>query len=278
MQTEDPQLPNSNAPIAIFDSGVGGLTVVAALRRLLPLEALVYLGDTARLPYGTKSPTVVQRYAQTCAQFLCGRSARLHAKLLVVACNTASAHALPTLQASLPIPVLGVIAPGAAAAARCSRNQVIGVIATEGTVQSGCYQRALHALLPACTVLTQPCPLLVPLAEENMVWHPATELIARDYLTPLLQKGIDTLVLGCTHYPLLAPLLQQICGPQIHIVDSAKAVAEAVGAALAEPPLRATQRHAADIFYATDISERLHRVGQAFLGTPMGQVTLVDIT
>ena len=144
-------------------------------------------------------------------------------------------------------------------------------------MQSGCYQRALHALLPTCTVLTQPCPLLVPLAEENMVWHPATELIARDYLKPLLEKGIDTLVLGCTHYPLLTPLLQQICGPQVHIVDSAAAVGEAVAAVLKGSALRATQRETADIFYATDISERLHRVGQAFLGTAMGQVTLVDI-
>ncbi len=266
-----------DAPIAVFDSGVGGLTVVAALQAALPNEAISYLGDTARLPYGTKSPAVVERYAMACARFLCGDREAPTAKLLVVACNTASAHALNHLQVSMPVPVLGVIEPGAALAVLRTRNGVIGVMATEGTVESGCYQRALRRLMPQVRLATAACPLLVPLAEEQMTHHIATAILAREYLAPLLDAGMDTLVLGCTHYPILTPLLQEICGPGVHIIDSASAVAQATQQALQSHGLLASERSMADRFYATDVGARLQRVGTAFLGKPMVAVELVDI-
>jgi glutamate racemase len=264
---------SNSQPIGIFDSGVGGLTVVAAVRAALPRESIVYLGDTARVPYGTRSADVVQRYASNCARFLQEQGA----KLLVVACNTATAHALTHLQATLPIPVVGVIEPGARLAARTSSRGVIGVIGTEGTVASGSYQRALGALVPAARVLAVACPLLVPLAEEGLTHHPATALLAREYLAPLLDAGIDTLVLGCTHYPILRPLLQEVAGPGVHIIDSATAVAEAVAVALAAGELEAAGGPGAAHYYATDVTARLHRVGSAFLGAPMDVVQLVDI-
>jgi glutamate racemase len=262
-------------PLAIFDSGVGGLTVVAAVKRALPNEAIMYLGDTARLPYGTKSPEVVERYALACGRFLQARGA----KLLVVACNTATAHALPHLQQTMPIPVLGVIEPGAILAARTSVGGRIGVLGTEGTIESGSYQRALARLAPAATVLTASCPMFVPLAEEGMLRHPATELIAREYLAPLLAQNIDTLVLGCTHYPLLRPLLAHICGPQVTIIDSAQAVALAIAEVLQAQQLQSPSKRTRldDRFFATDVSRRLHRVGSAFLGQSMASVELVDI-
>ena len=260
-------------PIAIFDSGVGGLTVVAALARLLPNEAIVYLGDTARLPYGTKSPQVVCHYAARCAAFLLEHGP----KLLLVACNTASAHALAALRASLPVPVLGVIGPGASQAARRSPNGRIGVIATEGTIDSGSYQRALAQLAPGASVYPAACPLLVPLAEEGLTEHPATELLARDYLAPLLAAQIDSLVLGCTHYPLLQPLLQRLVGTGVHIIDSASAVAVAVAAQLTETGQLASRRRTADAFYATDVGARLQRVGSLFMGQQLPPVTWVDL-
>lgn len=266
---------SAHLPIAIFDSGVGGLTVMAAVRAALPGEALMYLGDTARLPYGTKSPQVVERYAMACGAFLQQHGT----KLLVIACNTATAQALPHLQASLPIAVVGVIEPGARLAARTTRNGRIGVIATEGTVLSGCYQRALAAAAPKAQVWTGACPLFVALAEENMVDHPATHIMAREYLAPLLAQGIDTLVLGCTHYPLLRPALAKVCGPQVTIIDSAQAVALSIAELLQQQGLAAPPElpRAADRFFATDVSSRFHRVGSAFLGQALEEVELVDI-
>lgn len=264
----------TNLPIGIFDSGVGGLTVMAAVRHALPQEAIVYLGDTARVPYGTRSADVVQRYALNCARFLANQGA----KLLIVACNTATAHALPHLQASLPMPVLGVIQPGAAMAAAATRNQHIGVIGTEGTVASGAYQRALQRVAPHAKVEAVPCPLFVPLAEEGLTDHPATELLARDYLVPLVQHGIDTLVLGCTHYPILRPLLQRVAGPTVTIIDSATAVASAVSTELQTRAWASAVRPCPDRIFATDVTTRLQRVGSAFLGETMQEVELVDIT
>ena len=266
---------SAHLPIAIFDSGVGGLTVMAAVRAALPHEAIMYLGDTARLPYGTKSAQVVQRYAMACGSFLQQHGT----KLLVIACNTATAHALPHLQASLPIPVLGVIEPGAQLAARTSRSGRIGVIATEGTVLSGCYQRALAQAAPTAQVWAGACPLFVALAEENMVDHAATHIMAQEYLAPLLTHDIDTLVLGCTHYPLLRPTLAQVCGPGVSIIDSAQAVATSIAELLAAQDLSAPSHlpRPADRFFATDVSSRFHRVGSAFLGQALEAVELVDI-
>ncbi|RPH56342.1 glutamate racemase, partial [bacterium] len=192
--------------IGVFDSGVGGLTVVSALRRRLPGESILYLGDTARLPYGSKSPETVTRYTRRNIEFLTERGV----KAVVVACNTASALALPHLEPL--VPTWGVIEPGARKAAAVSRGRV-GVIATEATVRSDAYPRALRALRPDLKILSQACPLFVPLVEEG--WHddPITEEVAERYLRPLLDAGIDTLVLGCTHYPLLKPVLHRVAGP-----------------------------------------------------------------
>jgi glutamate racemase len=221
--------------IGVFDSGVGGLTVVAALRRRLPRESILYLGDTARLPYGSKSPATVIRYTQRNVAFLVERGV----KAVVVACNTASALALPEL--ALGVPTWGVIEPGAERAAAASGGHV-GVIATEATVRSDAYPRALRRLRPELAIASRACPLFVPLVEEG--WHddPITEQVAARYLAPLLAGGVDTLVLGCTHYPLLAPVLARVAGPEVLLVDSAEAVAEAVAAGLAERGLA----HAAD--------------------------------
>jgi glutamate racemase len=213
-------------PIGVFDSGIGGLTVVAALRRRLPRESILYLGDTARLPYGSKSPETVLRYTRRNLDFLLGRGV----KAVVVACNTASALALPRL--APPVPTWGVVAPGARRAAAASRGRV-GVIATASTVRSDAYRRALLACRPDLEVASVACPLFVPLVEEG--WHddPVAEAVARRYLAPLLAAGVDTLVLGCTHYPLLTPVLARVAGDGVTLVDSAESVAAEVAAGLA---------------------------------------------
>lgn len=264
---------SNDAPIGVFDSGVGGLTVVAAIRSRLPNEALLYLGDTARVPYGTKSPDVVRRYAINCGRFLTDQGA----KLLVIACNTASAYAIDALRSELDTPVVGVIEPGARLASETTTSGIIGVIGTEGTISSGSYQRALRKLAPDATVHAAACPLFVPFAEEGMVDHPATRLIAEEYLRPLVDRGIDTIVLGCTHYPLLRPLVQEIVGTAVRVIDSATAVAKAVASMLTSHDLVTTTRTGPDRFFATDVSARVERVGGAFLGASLGSVTLVDL-
>jgi len=247
--------------IGVFDSGVGGLTVVSALRRRLPGESILYLGDTARLPYGSKSPDTVTRYTRRNIEFLTGRGV----KAVVVACNTASALALPNLDMH-ELPTWGVIEPGAIKAAQVSRGRV-GVIATEATVRSDAYPRALRALRPDLEIVSQACPLFVPLVEEG--WHddPITEEVARRYLRPLLEAGVDTLVLGCTHYPLLVPVLQRVAGPDVTLVDSAEAVAEMVAAGLADRHLEATEA-ATHHFCVTDSGETFQRIARRILQDP----------
>ncbi|HYX22735.1 MAG TPA: glutamate racemase [Thermoanaerobaculia bacterium] len=247
--------------IGVFDSGVGGLTVVSALRRLLPGESILYLGDTARLPYGSKSPDTVKGYTRRNIEFLTGRGV----KAVVIACNTASALALPSLEMH-EVPTWGVIEPGARQAARLSRGRV-GVIATEATVRSDAYPRALRALRPDLEIVSRACPLFVPLVEEG--WHddPVTEEVARRYLAPLLEAGVDTLVLGCTHYPLLVPVLQRVAGPDVTLVDSAEAVAEMVAAGLAERHLESTHP-AAHQFCVTDSGETFQRIARRILQDP----------
>ena len=209
--------------IGIFDSGVGGLTVFKEIASLLPGENLIYLGDTARVPYGTKSVETVRRYALEAAEFLVDQGV----KLLVVACNTASAVALPQLRERFQLPVIGVIEPGAKRAAE-SLNRRIGVIGTEGTINSNRYPEAIHALLPDAQISSAPCPLFVPLAEEGWAEHEVARLTAREYLQPLLTAQIDTLVLGCTHYPLLRNTLQHVLGDAVVLVDSAEETAKSV--------------------------------------------------
>ncbi|MEO6845621.1 MAG: glutamate racemase [Chthoniobacterales bacterium] len=211
-------------PIGVFDSGVGGLTVVSAIRKLLPSENVFYLGDTARVPYGGKSRTTIERYSTEISELLLAE----HAKVIVVACNTASALALPRLKTECKVPVLGVIAPGAEAAVRSTKNGVIGVIGTKATIASGAYEQAIHALNPNLQVKRRACPLLVPLIEEGMLDDPLTDQFLKRYLHPLLEEGIDTLVLGCTHYPLLKQAIQRVVGDNVALVDSAENCAIAV--------------------------------------------------
>ena len=261
-------------PIGIFDSGVGGLTVLHAVTDLLPSESILYLGDTARVPYGTKSAAVVEAYAIRCASFLVKQGA----KAIVIACNTASAVAVESIRREFNLPVVGVIEPGAEVACRATENGRIGIMGTQGTIQSGAYQTAIESRRPGTTVFGQACPLLVPLAEEDLVDHRATRLLAQDYLKPLLQENIDTLVLGCTHYPLFKGLLQELAGDKIKIVDSAIAVAGAVKSALDTHRL-CTPEQAAGVhrIFATDWGQRFEQVGSRFLGNQIPEVEHVDL-
>jgi glutamate racemase len=249
--------------IGVFDSGVGGLTVAAALRRRLPGESILYLGDTARLPYGSKSPETVTRYTLRNIEFLAERGV----KAVVVACNTASALALPMLDAALhlKVPTWGVIEPGARKAAELSRGR-IGILATEATVRSDAYPRALRALRPELDIRSQACPLFVPLVEEG--WHddPVTEQVAERYLRPLLDAGVDTLVLGCTHYPLLVPVLRRVAGPDVTLVDSAAAVAEVVARDLAAGAMAAATHEPEHHVCVTDAGDKFRELAGRILG------------
>lgn len=256
--------------IGIFDSGVGGLTVVRALRAALPGRDLVYLGDTARVPYGSKSARTVERYALGCQAFLLARGV----DLVMVACNTASATALPALEQASPVPVIGAVGPGADSALAATRNRRIGVIGTLSTVRSGAYERAIAERAPDARVIAEPCPLFVPLAEEGWTDDDIAEAVARRYLDRLLARdpAIDTLVLGCTHYPLLRPLLSRLA-PSLAIVDSATAMAAAARAALASDPGTGT---GALHCFVTDAS-RLDDLAPRFLGEPLASYDLVDL-
>jgi glutamate racemase len=264
--------------IGIFDSGMGGLTVMSAIRRRLPRESLVYLGDTARLPYGTKSADTVTRYAVQAAEAL----RRSDIKLLVVACNTASAAALLTLrQALAPLPVVGVIEPGAAAAVAAVPDGPIGVIATEGTVKGGAYVRAIQALSPSMPVVQQAAPLFVGLAEEGLIDGPIAEAVAHRYLDPLLAtlprpRG---LVLGCTHFPVLKATIAKVAGADVALIDSAETAAATVEGVLKEKNLLNSGPAAAPQFLATDAPGRFAHLGEIFLGEAIdpGAVTLVDL-
>lgn len=261
------------AAIGIFDSGIGGLTVFSRIAERMPSEHVVYLGDTARLPYGTKSAETVVRYSRACARVLLER----HIKVLVVACNTASAFGLEALVEELPIPVIGVVKPGAAAAVARSRSGQIGVIGTAGTIASGAYPRAIRALSPESTVHGAACPLFVPLAEEGWTEGEVPVAIARRYVTPLLAHGVDTLVLGCTHYPLLAGVIQEAAGSGVSLVDSAEETARAVEELLDTQGLRNPARvPGTHRFLVSDAPESVMRVGERFLGRSLGTVEWVD--
>ena len=260
--------------VGIFDSGVGGLTVLREITRALPQEDTIYFGDTARVPYGTKSPETVTRYAREITSFLVRRDI----KLLVVACNTASAVALPTLQRLFSIPVVGVIEPGARRAVEVSRSGRIGVIGTAGTIRSSAYTRAIKRLDPSAEVLTKACPLFVPLAEEGWVDNQVARLTAQTYLQELIDAGIDTLVLGCTHYPLLKPLLAEVMGSGVTLVDSAAETARTVAEILARKQcLRPDAETGNHHYYVSDIPAGFIRVGNRFLGERLGDVYQVNL-
>ncbi len=257
------------APIGVFDSGIGGLTVVHELMRQLPHESIIYFGDTARVPYGNKSPETVQRYSREIADFLQQRGV----KAIVVACNTATAHALPMLRAERAIPVIGVVEPGARAAVAASRSGAIGVIGTAGTVRSGAYDRAIHALRPDARVTAQACPLFVPLVEEGWTDRDATRLVAQEYLRPVVGHNVDTVVLGCTHYPLLKPLLHDVLGADERLIDSAEETAAETARVLHDrglsAPDGATPRYH---FVASDEPSLFLALGQRFLGSAIDDV------
>lgn len=260
--------------IGIFDSGVGGLTVLKEVVRTLPQEDTIYLGDTARVPYGTKSPETVVRYSRQIARYLYSRDI----KLLVVACNTASAVALAALQQEYDIPVVGVIEPGALAAAEATRSGKVGVIGTAGTVASSAYTKAIKRINPDIEVVSRACPLFVPLAEEGWVDNEVARLTARIYLEDLMSQGVDTLVLGCTHYPILKEVIAEVMGPGVTLVDSAEQTALTVARILAEQGLlRPKGERGNHHYFVTDIPAGFIRVGNRFLGGELGDVYQVSL-
>ncbi|MEY2498895.1 MAG: glutamate racemase [Verrucomicrobiota bacterium] len=265
----------NSQPIGVFDSGIGGLTVVSALRTLLPNESIFYLGDTARVPYGGKSAATVQRYSLEIGAMLL----RENAKTVVVACNTASALALPQLTATLPVTVTGVIQPGAQAAIAATRNGHVGVIGTRATINSGAYERALRSLDPKVQVSARACPLLVPLIEEGWLQTTITDEIIMQYLGPLMEEGIDTLVLGCTHYPLLREAMARLLGDRITLVDSAQNCANAVRELLLRENLCASGTKAGRLQVAlTDQPDSFLRVAREALQLDVGEVQVRDVT
>ncbi|MDQ6625286.1 MAG: glutamate racemase [Verrucomicrobiota bacterium] len=261
-------------PIGVFDSGIGGLTVVSALRRLLPNESIYYVGDTARVPYGGKSATTVQRYSLEIASLLLSE----RAKTIIVACNTASALALDLLEERLPVAVTGVIKPGAAAAHAATRNEHIGVIGTRATIKSGAYERALLELNPNVRVTARACPLLVPLIEEGRLESEITDQVLLEYLQPLLDHGVDTLVLGCTHYPLLRPAIARLLGDSVTLVDSAENCAEAIRALLSRGNLQADRDASGDLRVAlTDPPDTFLSVAREALHLEVGEIELLQL-
>jgi glutamate racemase len=266
---------DKSKPIGVFDSGIGGLTVVAALRTLLPNESIFYLGDTARVPYGGKSASTVQRYSLEIASMLLEENA----KTVVVACNTASAVALAQLTASVPVTVTGVILPGAQAAVAATRTGHVGVIGTRATIKSGAYEHALRSLNSEIRVTARACPLLVPLIEEGWLEHVITDQIIMQYVGPIVDEGIDTLVLGCTHYPLLRKAMARLLGDSITLVDSAENCANAVRDLLLRQNLRAPETNAGSLQVAlTDRPDSFLRVARAALQLDVGEVQLREVT
>lgn len=267
---------SSSAPIGVFDSGIGGLTVVRELMRQLPEEDIIYFGDTARVPYGPKSPETVTRYAHEITSYLRDQGV----KNVVVACNTATAHAVDSLREHFELPITGVIEPGARAAVRASTAHRIGVVGTQGTISSGAYERAIHALDSDIYVTARACPLFVPFVEEGWLEHPAIELVAHDYLSPLRDTNIDALVLGCTHYPLIKPVISRALGSDIRLIDSAEETAGEVARLLQERGLLHAPRTGDGPryrFIASDVPEQFRNVGKRFLGAAIDQVETVTL-
>jgi len=260
--------------IGIFDSGVGGLTVLREVMKALPQEDTIYLGDTARVPYGTKSPETVVRFARQITSFLVNRDI----KLLVVACNTASAVSLDELKAEFPIPIVGVIEPGALRAASVTTSGRVGVIGTAGTIRSSAYTKAIKRINPDIEVITAECPMFVPLAEEGWVDNEVARLTASIYLKGLRDKGVDTLVLGCTHYPLLKGIISEAMGEGVTLVDSAAETARVVKGILeANGAVRPVHEKGNHHYFVTDVPAGFIRVGNRFLGGDLGDVYQVSL-
>jgi glutamate racemase len=261
-------------PVGIFDSGIGGLTVAGEIVKRLPLESLVYFGDTARVPYGHRSTETVRRYSREATAFLLSRGV----KAIVVACNTATVAALDDLRAELPVPVLGVVEAGARAAVATTRSGRVGVIGTANTIRSGAYDLAVRRRRDDARVYAQPCPLFVPIVEEGMEDAPATQLIAEQYLAPIRAMGVDALVLGCTHYPRLRPVIQGIVGERVTLVDSGEETARELEAILRDRDLlRTDPAPPRREFFASDSPARMQELGSRFMGELIGEVKLMDV-
>lgn len=264
--------PSTNASIGMFDSGLGGLTVMQQLMKVLPHEHIVYFGDTARLPYGEKSRETIIRYSIENSLFLLKKNV----KILVVACSTASAQALENLQETFSIPVVGAIEPGAEYAVERSKRGRIGVLGTRGTILSQAYQKAILRLESKAAIFPVACPLFVPLVEEHFAGHHAAKLIVQEYLKPLKGQDIDTIILGCTHYPLLRDLIASEMGEGVEIIDSAAVCARKVAAVLGEHGLKRTHAgKCAHQYYVSDDPKKFQTLGRAFLGMSIDQVELV---
>ncbi|MEN6508084.1 MAG: glutamate racemase [Smithella sp.] len=264
----------TNQAIGVFDSGIGGLTVVRALMERLPFENIIYFGDTARVPYGVKSVETINRYAMQITEFLLKKDV----KLLIVACNTMAAVAYRAIRDLSPVPVLEVIEASARLAVSETRSKAIGVIGTPATINSNAYARAIHQLDRDAKVFSQACPLLVPLVEEGWLDHEATKLVAEEYLKPVTAEQIDTLVLGCTHYPLLKPLFQDIVGANVRLIDSAEAMAEIAADLIHRENLGNTSRQSPDyLFYVSDVPYRFQTIGERFLGRTLSRVEMVRL-
>ncbi len=265
----------NDKPIGIFDSGIGGLTVVRQVSKLLPTERLIYFGDTARVPYGSKSPQVVREFALQDGMFLYDKNV----KAIIVACNTASAEALELLQEKLDVPVIGVIKPGAAAAASATQNGRIGVIGTHGTIASGAYAAELLATDSSINVESTACPLLVPLVEEGWESKDVTKEILREYLSPLMDKNIDTLILGCTHYPVLKPIIHEVVGDEVVLIDSAEATANELERVLNENNLNSSNENTMleHDYHVSDFPFKFRETAERFLGKNLPEVSLISL-
>ncbi|MDP6456962.1 MAG: glutamate racemase [Candidatus Marinimicrobia bacterium] len=266
-------MPKKNSPVGVFDSGLGGLTVVHALKQTLPTESIIYFGDTARVPYGTKSEETVTRFSLQIAEFLIRR----HVKLIVVACNTASAVALTSLRRKNTIPVIGVIEPAARAAVAATRSHHIGVIGTRATINSGAYTRMLRELDYDTRITSAACPLFVPLAEEGWTKGKIAEMVAEEYLTPFQSSDVDTLIPGCTHYPLLKKTIQSLLPDNVTLIDSPQAVAAEVASTLKNGNI-ASDAEADELrCFVSDMPQKFEELAHRFLGEPLGEVTLLQL-
>jgi glutamate racemase len=264
----------ASGPIGVFDSGLGGLTVVRALRRKLPRETIVYFGDSARVPYGNKSPTLVRQYSREISEFLIEKGA----KLIVVACNTASALALEELRETFQVPIIGVIEPGAEAAVKATQTGHVGVIGTLATVRSGAYEKALVKHLPSVKITSKACPLFVPLVEEGWTEGDIPERVARTYLTSIRSDGVDTLILGCTHYPLLTGVIGKVMTSAVTLVDSAETTALETEKVLIQSELLADAASPGELdCFVSDLPLRFEQVAQRFLGAPVSNVSEVQL-
>lgn len=265
---------SSTAPIGVFDSGMGGLTVVRELMQQLPNESIIYFGDTARVPYGPKSPDTVLRYSREITSYLRGQGV----KALVIACNTATAHALPALREEFELPIVGVIEPGARAAAGATKTGHIGVIGTAGTIRSRAYEKEIMKLLPEAQITAQACALFVPLVEEGWLDTEPTRAIARNYLAPVVEAEVDTLVLGCTHYPLIKTVIGNVVGRNVRLIDSAHETAREVGEILRANGLENDVPNGARYrFIASDAPDTFLSMGQRFLGSAIDRVEALTL-